>query len=107
MKNELEEMKNSITNIKKNYHQEGFSIIGIFGSYAKGTENDYSDVDIAYRLDFDKFNENYQGGFAKLLRIEKIKNELQRLLGLKVDLISMDTKNTSIKQNIEKDILYV
>ena len=107
MKHKLEVIKDSITNIKKKYHEEGFDIVGIFGSYAKGTANDYSDVDIAYTLDFNIFNKHYKGGFSKLLRIETIKNELQRLLDLRVDLVSLDTKNISMKKNIEKDILYV
>jgi predicted nucleotidyltransferase len=107
MKHKLETIKNSIISIKKKYHEEGFEIVGIFGSYAKGTANHYSDVDIAYTLNLDIFNKKYQGGFSKLLRIDKIKIELQRLLGMKVDLVSLDTKNVSMKQNIEKDILYV
>ncbi len=43
-------MKNTIQNItsltseKKKYMLEGFEIIGIFGSYARGNANKYSDV---------------------------------------------------------------
>ena len=107
MKDKLETIKNSIVSIKKKYYEEGFEIVGIFGSYAKGTASRYSDVDISYTLDLDIFDKKYQGGFSKLLRIDKIKIELQRLLGMKVDLVSLDTKNVSMKQNIEKDILYV
>lgn len=107
-------MKNTIQNItaiilekKKQYLQEGFEIIGIFGSYARGNANKYSDIDIAYKLDFDIFDKQFKGGFSKLLRIEEIKDELQKLLHLKVDLISMNSDNVRFKKKIEKDMLYV
>ncbi|MDQ7047597.1 MAG: nucleotidyltransferase domain-containing protein [Sulfurovum sp.] len=35
---------------------EGFEVIGIFGSYARGNADKYSDIDIAYKLDFDTFD---------------------------------------------------
>ena len=107
-------MKNTIQNItlliaekKKQYLQEGFEIIGIFGSYARGDANKYSDIDIAYKLDFDTFDKQFKGDFSKLLRIEEIKNELQKLLHLKVDLISMNSNNVELKEKTEKDMLHV
>jgi len=107
MKTKFETIKDVITQTKEKYQYEGFNIIGIFGSYARGTQNRYSDVDIAYTIDFNTFNDKYKGGFSKLLHIEEIKNELQKSLGLKVDLISLDASNANIKQNIKEDILYV
>ncbi|MEA3418611.1 MAG: nucleotidyltransferase domain-containing protein [Campylobacterota bacterium] len=107
-------MKNSIQNItllisdkKRQYLQEGFEIVGIFGSYAQGGANKYSDIDIAYKLDFDTFDKQFKGGFSKLLRIEEIKDELQKLLHLKVDLVSMNSDNMKFQNKIKKDMLYV
>jgi len=107
MKQTIQNITSLISNKKKQYIQEGFEIIGIFGSYARGNESKYSDVDIAYKLDFDTFDKQFKGGFSKLLRIEEIKEELQKLLHLKVDLISMTSDNVSFRKNIEKDMLYV
>jgi len=107
-------MKNTIQNIillisdkKKKYLQEGFEIVGIFGSYARGNASKYSDVDIAYKLDYATFDKQFKGGFSKLLRIEEIKDELQKLLHLKVDLVSLNPDNVRFIKNIGKDILYV
>jgi len=107
-------MKNTIQNItllisekKEQYLHEGFEIIGIFGSYARGNANKYSDIDIAYKLDFDTFDKQFKGGFSKMLCIEEIKDELQKLLHLKVDLISMNSDNVRFKKKIEKDMLYI
>jgi len=107
MKQTIQNITSLISNKKRQYIQEGFEIIGIFGSYARGNESKYSDVDIAYKLDFDTFDKQFKGGFSKLLRIEEIKEELQKLLHLKVDLISMTSDNVSFRKNIEKDMLYV
>ena len=107
-------MRNSIQNItsliydkKGQYLQEGFEIVGIFGSYAQGHANKYSDIDIAYKLNFNIFDKQFKGGFSKLLRIEEIKEELQKLLHLKVDLVSMDSDNMKFQNRIKKDMLYV
>lgn len=107
MKNTIQNITLLISDKKKQYLQEGFEIIGIFGSYAQGNANMYSDIDIAYKVDYATFDRRFKGGFSKLLRIEEIKDELQKLLHLKVDLISMNSNNIRFKEKIEKDMLYV
>ncbi len=107
MKHTLQQIKNTITTVNKSYKEEGFTIVGIFGSYARDTAKRHSDIDIAYTLDFSTFNQKYQGGFAKLLRIEEIKNELQKLLHLKVDLSSVNSNNSKFNEKIKKDMVYV
>ena len=107
MKNTIQNIRLLISEKKKKYLQEGFEIIGIFGSYARGNANKYSDVDIAYTLDFETFDKQFKGGFSKLLRIKEIKGELQKLLHLKVDLVSINSNNVKFKENIERDMLYV
>jgi len=107
MKNSIQDITLLISDKKRQYLQEGFEIIGIFGSYAQGRANKYSDIDIAYKLNFDIFDKQFKGGFSKLLRIEEIKNELQKLLQLKVDLVSMNSNNIKFQNKIKKDMLYV
>ena len=107
MKNTIQNIISLISDKKKKYLQEGFEIVGIFGSYARGNENKYSDVDIVYKLDYTTFDKQFKGGFSKLLRIEEIKDELQKLLHLKVDLVSLNPDNVRFIKNIGKDILYV
>jgi len=52
--------------IKPTYAQEGLILLGLFGSYAKGTETKYNDIDIAYKLDYDKFSLKYKDSFSKI-----------------------------------------
>ena len=107
MQDTLQNIGLDISNMKKKYLSEGFEIVGIFGSYAKGNADKFSDIDIAYTLDFNTFDKQFKGGFSKILRIEEIKNELQKLLHLKVDLVSINSSNKQFNQKILKDIFYV
>ncbi len=45
---------------KEYYSNEGFNILGFFGSYARGKATPQSDIDILYELN-EKFIKNYEG----------------------------------------------
>ena len=85
---------------KKDYVQNTFEVekIGLFGSYAKDTQNEFSDIDIAYRLDYNKFSQKYVDGFSKLLRIEEMKDELKKIFKKNIDFVP--DKNKKILQGI-------
>ncbi len=87
-----EEILNKLKEIKPIYEKEGLEILGIFGSYAKDTQTEYSDIDIAYKLNYKKFSEKYFGGFSKLVRIDSIKDELKMLLKKDIDLVPDNNK---------------
>lgn len=91
----------TLTQLKPLYAQEGILLLGLFGSFAKETQNDFSDIDIAYTLDYERFSMKYKDGFSKLLRIDTIRNELQNRFKTKVDFIPNTNKM------ILKDIIYV
>lgn len=96
-----EEILSKLKELKPMYEKEGIIIVGLFGSYAKNRQTQYSDIDIAYKLDYDKFSQKYKDGFSKLLRIDDIKNELYEIFKIKVDFVSDNNKS------ILKDIAYV
>jgi len=73
--------------LKTKYEQEGLIILGLFGSYANDTQNKFSDIDVVYKLDYDTFSQKYKDGFTKLLRINDIKSELQKIFKKKIDLV--------------------
>ena len=87
--------------LKPKYEEEGLIILGLFGSYAIDKQNDFSDIDIAYKLDYDKFSQKYKDGFSKLLRIDDIKSELQHTFKIKIDFVPDSNKD------LLKDIVYV
>lgn len=79
----------------------GLQLVGLFGSYARGTQDSYSDIDITYRIDHDVFYKD--NAFKKLIALEEIKKELELILHRRVDLIPANTKNALLKKSLEKE----
>jgi uncharacterized protein len=96
-----EEILNKLKELKPIYQKEGLEIVGLFGSYAKDNETEYSDIDIAYKLNYEEFSKKYVGGFSKLLRIDSIKDELKSIFKKEIDFVPDSNKK------ILKDIIYV
>jgi uncharacterized protein len=95
------EILSKLKELKPTYEKEGLILLGLFGSYAKDAQTKFSDIDIAYKLDYDKFSSNYRDGFAKLLRIDDIKKELQNTFKAPIDLVPDSNKS------ILKDLINV
>jgi len=95
-----EEILSKLKELKPKY-EEGLILVGLFGSYAKDNQTNFSDIDVAYQLDYDKFSKKYKGGFSKLLRIQDIKKELQSIFHKSIDLVPDTNKK------ILRDIIYV
>jgi predicted nucleotidyltransferase len=86
------EQQNIIKNVTRKLNP---TMIGIFGSYARGEENADSDLDIL--IDFESK--------VDLLELIGIEQELESLLGMKVDLITYRSINASLKPYIEHDLI--
>jgi predicted nucleotidyltransferase len=71
------------------------TLLGIFGSYARGEENEKSDLDIL--IDFE--------AKVNLLELIGIEQEISELLGVKVDLVTLRSVNASLKPYIESDLI--
>ncbi len=96
-----EEIVKILKKLNLKYKDEGFIIVGIFGSYARDSQTKFSDIDIAYKLDYNIFSKKYRDGFSKLIRIEDIKRELQTIFKRPVDLVPNENKS------IMKDLINV
>lgn len=71
--------------------------IAVFGSYAKGTQNKKSDLDIL--VEFKRT--------ISLLSLVKAENFLTALIKIKVDLIPKEDIRVELKKNILKEAVYV
>ena len=91
----------TLQEIKPKYAKDGIELLGLFGSYAQNRQNKFSDIDIVYKLDYDKFSKKYKGGFAKLLKLDEIKEDLQKIFKKSIDLVP----NNNIK--ILNKVIYV
>ncbi|RUM58227.1 MAG: nucleotidyltransferase [Persephonella sp.] len=71
--------------------------IGIFGSVARGESGVESDIDIVIQVDV-----------LKPFILLEIKDELEKLIGRKVDLVRFrKNMNEDLKKRIEKEVIYV
>ena len=71
--------------------------IGIFGSVARGEQNEDSDVDVCY-----------EGEAPSFITLDIIQTELEQLLGSKVDLVRIrKNMNSLLRQRILRDGIYV
>lgn len=71
------------------------TLVGVFGSYARGEENEKSDLDIL--IDFDIK--------VDLLELIGMEQELSEFLGIKVDLVTLRSVNASLKPYIISDLI--
>ncbi len=91
----LNELRRYKPILEKKY---GITKLGVFGSVARGDVRDSSDVDVVIEV------ENVMGPFILL----DIKEELNKLLGCKVDLIRMRKNlNKILRKRIKKEVIYV
>ncbi|UCS91973.1 nucleotidyltransferase family protein [Echinicola marina] len=86
-------LRNKKSDLIKRYP---ISSIGVFGSYARNEQSDYSDVDLLVEID---------GRIGS--RFIDLAEEFEKLLGLKVDLVSKKGLKEKYFKAIEKDIKYV
>ncbi len=83
-----------IKNTVKRYNPR---LVGIFGSYARNEQNAQSDLDIL--IDFES-NLN-------LIELIGIEQELSELLGIKVDLVTLQSVNQNLSSYIQQDLIRI
>jgi hypothetical protein len=95
----INEVKEKIKK-QKEYLMNNFYVknIGVFGSYARGEQNSYSDIDLVVHFFTDK-----KIGF----KIVSLKDYLEDVLNKSVDLINYDSMSEKIKKNVEKEVIYL
>ena len=88
-KNEILE---KLSTLKDVYKKDGIELVTLFGSYATEENSKFSDIDIAYKIDYKLFSKKYKDGFSKLLKLEEIKEHLKDTFKTKIDLIPYNKK---------------
>ncbi len=102
-----ENILKKLKELKPQCEKEGLSIVGLFGSFAKGKNDIFSDIAIVYRINYPLFSQKFRDGFSKILRIEDIKNKLENIFHKRVDLISLNSTNTIFIEKIKKEMIHV
>ena len=84
---------------------DGFEIVGVFGSYARGDETKDSDIDLLYDIK-PVFMEKY-GGFQAFEKLNDIREELKVYLKRDIDIATIDNSSKTFKKYALRDIIYV
>lgn len=91
-----------IINILKDFKSKqaaryGILKMGVFGSVARNEQHEDSDVDVYF-----------EGELSGLFALAHLKNELEEILGCKVDIVRLrDNMNTLLRRRIEREGVYV
>jgi len=94
-----------LKSLNKKYDSQGFKVIGIFGSYARGTYDMFSDIDLTYKINHDIFYKD--DAYSKLEKLTEIKKEIEKRFSTTVDLIPSNTSNKLIQQTIASEQVFV
>lgn len=96
-----------IKKLKPKLHDEGFELLGVFGSVARDEERSDSDIDLLYKIeDTNKYLDKYKG-WDSILHIVETKDFIQKELKRDVDFVDQDTLDSLAKEHILKDLIYV
>lgn len=101
------DLLNKIKELKPKLHEEGFELLGVFGSFVRDEESKDSDIDLLYEItDTNKYLQKYQG-WDSILHIVETKDFLKKELKRDIDFVDKDTLNSIGKEYILKDLVYV
>lgn len=90
--------------LRSRFSADGFVIIGVSGSYARGEESAKSDLDLLYEIPNPAEFAERNGGFGSFSKIMDIKREIEKEIAISVDLISLTSLNEIGQKYILKDM---
>jgi predicted nucleotidyltransferase len=96
-----------LESLKPKLRKEGFEVVGLFGSFARGDFSDSSDVDILYTLINPHEFVEKNGGFGAFTKIREIKEFLSKEFGRSVDFVDKSSLSRTGKKYILGDLLSV
>lgn len=98
---------NKLLELKPILKNEGFTIVGIFGSYARGDYQNQSDIDILYTLTDPRKFTKINGGFGAFTKIKETKEFLAKEFGKNIDFVDKDSLSRTGEKYILRDLVNV
>lgn len=95
---------NYLTSIKPELEKVGIIKLGLFGSYAKGTADIASDIDITIEQNAKK---RVLRGFDYFIYLEDLRERIMRHFKIQVDLCDTTTMPSDKKERLLKEVIYV
>jgi len=99
-----DEILNFLREYKKSSKNKFFSKVGLFGSFVRGDDDIYSDIDIVVKVDENALKN--QDVWEYFESIRELKEEVLQKFNLKSDVFDIDSSSSFI-DSIKKDIAYV
>jgi len=99
------EILNKVKEIKPKLSEDGFILKGVFGSYVRHENNEFSDIDILYDLN-EVFRTKYRG-FKAVSKLDEIQAKISVLLGVKADLVQGQFLGEIASKYILDEVVYV
>jgi len=96
-----------LESLKPKLAQDGITILGVFGSYARGDFSMDSDIDLLYEIENPSKFVKENGGFGAFTKLMEIKEFLSAEFGKSVDLVAKSSLNEIGKKYILKDLVDV
>ena len=101
---EKEQILAYLKGMKEEFEERGIEKIALFGSFAKDSASQSSDIDVAIKLKKNYLNEHDVWEYFRL--IDALKKSLFLRFSKKVDVYDLDSDN-DIKSRIAKELIYV
>ncbi|MBE7437277.1 MAG: nucleotidyltransferase domain-containing protein [Spirochaetales bacterium] len=91
--------------IKEKYEPEGFIILGLFGSRARGEAKSQSDLDILYQVS--PVTKAKYPGLRFFALYARVKADMEAQLGIPVDLADSDALSSVARTYILPEVVHV
>ncbi len=104
MKTTKESILHYLKEIKPELEGYGIEKIALFGSFATGQQNVYSDIDIAIQKKSNFMHDHAAYDYFNI--VSKIKNKILLALHRNVDIFDLDS-DSSFANSIKKEMIYV
>ena len=99
-----DEILNFLREYKKSSKNKFFSKVGLFGSFVRGDDDMYSDVDIVVKIDEDALKNLDAWDYFD--SIKELKEEILQRFGICSDIFDIDS-SSSLVDNIKRGVVYV
>lgn len=93
-----------LKNEKEKLSPSGLKDIGLFGSFSRNEATEWSDIDVAIRLERDFLARNDAWAYFDLL--ERIKTDIMHRFHRKSDVFDLDSRS-DIRDHVDGETIYV
>ena len=105
MQKRKDEILEFLKSLKEELSKEGIISLGLFGSFAKDSNSELSDIDIVYETSQD-FIDRYRGWSAFTFLNHHLRYRIEERFNTHVDLFDLNSSSPLVDK-IKKETLYV